>query len=296
MRRRVLARRGHRSDGSLPRTDGGERRADFRLDYGTVTYAIRCLDADRSVERALDRSLMARGHRCCQGSNPDWQLVVISDLTPISWLHQTMATITGRAVVVISAPVSTVALADLAAYQWVDHRRRGRRSLERLAVSIGDPAPPALVRSVPESLDRRIVPFAVLGLSGYFLLAAVLAVAVGIASVGSADVAGFAKPYPAPAVFLSGMVGAPFLAWAGSALLRRRIPLRALVVFVAVATLGNIVQVTVLAPDQPIWRQVELVASGPLLLLIFGRTFAAWLPPRKVRATGPTLAVNSPAW
>jgi hypothetical protein len=285
LRRRMLARRGYRV-GAQPQPAAV-----------TITYDIHCHELDGSVERVLDRALQAAGHRRAGSASADRQIFVLSNLTPISGLTQTLAQLGARAVVVISAPVSLTPLEDVERYQWVDLRRRNRRTLERLAASIG--GGPTLVSAelVPESLTRRVVPFAVLATGALCVIAAAAALATGIAGLAGADIGEFYGASHSLLRSLGALVLGALALWIATALVARRIPLRYFLagfVGVYLATLTTPWLLT--RATWAAWSALPTAVLTVVVLLVSWNTLAAWLPPRVVRANMPTLAPDNPAW
>ena len=213
MRRRMLARRGRRAGGPSNATR-------------SIAYDIACHELDRSVERGLDRALQARGHRRAGGARADREIVVLSDMTPVGGLGQRLAALGERAVVVIAAPVSVAGLEHAERHQWVDHRRRSRATLDRLAADIeGGPVSATRVEPVPESLGRRVVPAGVLVLGVLCVLAAAVDLGTGIGGLAGADTAAiYGAERSIPRSLAALLLGAAAL-WLAAALVARRIPM-----------------------------------------------------------------------
>lgn len=214
MRRRMLARRRYRAA------------AQPRLCAVSITYDIRCDELDGSVERALDRALHAAGHRRADSVRADRVIVLLSDLTPIDWLTQTLGQVDARAILVISTPISLAALHHIERYQWVDYRRCDRRALKRLAASIGGGATAVGAEVVPETFDRSVLPLAVIAACALCILTAAAGLARALAGFAGADfiTASGARP-PLEQSLGALSIGLASL-WIAMALVARRIPLR----------------------------------------------------------------------
>lgn len=113
------------------------------------------------MRRVLDAELQARNHRPVDDGSEDPQICIVSDLTPLMWLQDTLAQLNKHVILVISGPVSLDPLHDVERYHWVDHRRHRRRTLDNLAATIGSPPGPGADLVVPESLSARVVPLPV---------------------------------------------------------------------------------------------------------------------------------------
>jgi hypothetical protein len=285
MRRRMLARRGHRAS------------AKAQSSAVSVTYDVRCHELDESVERGLDRALQAAGHRRSDGASADRQILVLSNLTPIDWLNRTLAQLGRRTVVVISAPVSLAALEHFERYQWVDYRRRERRTLDRLAASIGGGSTAAGAELVPERFARRVVPLGVFVLSGLYVVNAAAGLGWGIVLLSGSDITTmYGGPRSSLLPLVVVLVGTPMFLWLALALATRRIPLRYLLALVIVNVLAIYAQTTLLYPDAPAGTRLLAPLVGPLMLLVCWTSLARWLPPRAVRSNVLTLAAVNPAW
>ncbi len=284
MRRRMLARRGQ---GPAAEPSPG----------ACITYDIRCDELDRSVELALDDALQAAGHRRVKGDEAEREILVLTNLTPISGLTPTLAQLGGRAVVVIASPISLAPIDDVERFQWVDHRRRNRRTLERLAATIGG-APTALGAAVvPESLTRRVVPLAVLATGALCVIIGAVDLATGIAGLAGADIGAiYGASHSLPRTLAAGVLGAVAV-WTAIALLGRRLPLRFfLACFATVFILTLATPWLLSGATWAAWAALPSTLVGVVVLLVCGRSLAAWLPPRGVRGRPPTLALDGPAW
>ena len=262
-----------------------------------ITYDIRCNELDRSVELTLDKVLQAAGHRRVHGDQAERQILVLSNLTPISGLTQTLAQLGGRAIVVIASPISLDPIDDVERFQWVDHRRRSRRTLERLAATIGGESTVLGTAVVPESFTRRVVPFAVLAAAALCVITATVDLATGIAGFAGADIGeiyGASHSLPrtlAACVFSAVAFGCVI------GLVDRRLPLRLfLPCFASVFILTLATPWLLSGWNWAAWAALPSALVGVVVLLTTVKPLAAWLPPRVVRTSPPTLALDGPAW
>jgi hypothetical protein len=259
-----------------------------------VTYDIRCHELDRSVERALDAALQAAGHRRVHAAGVDREILVLSDLTPLDGLPQSLAQLGARAVVVISAPISLAALEDVERYQWVDYRRRSVRTLEQIAATIGGESRVAGVELVPESLARRVVPLAVLAAAALCVFAASANLATGIAAVGGVDLYGTGR---LALRAIAGLVLGGVALWLAMALVARRLALRHFLTGFVTVYLVTVAMPVLLSPVPVVaWSAVPSAVLGCIVIVVCRKTLANWLPPRTVRANVPTLAAGNVAW
>ncbi len=282
MRRRMLARRGRGADAQPPPA------------AGSITYDIRGHELDGAVQRAVDAALQAAGHRRVHGPTADRQILVLSDLTPANGLTHTLKQLGARAVVVISAPISLAALSDAERYQWVDYRRRDRRTLDRMAAAIGGRSAVADLEVVPESLGRRVVPLAVLATATMCVIAAAANLGLGIAGLVGADIYGPAHSVPRSlgALLLGGLA-----LWLAMALAARRLPLGHLLAGVVSVYVVTVATPWLLSPVPWVgWGAVPTALLGLVVILASRKTLADWLPPRALRTSSPTLAAESGAW
>lgn len=285
MRRRMLAQRGYRA---------GSQAQPAAV---SVSYDIRCHELDGSVELALDAAQQAAGHRRVHSPSADRQILVLSNLTPIEGLAQSLAQFGARAVVVISAPISLAALQDVERYQWVDYRRRNGHTLDRLAASIGSEAPVVDVELVPESLSRRVVPLAVLAAGALCVIAAAVNLASGIAGLGGADIGAVYGASHATARTVAVLLLGGATLWIAMALFARRIPLRYFLVGFVSVYIVTLATPWVLTGST--WVGLSVLPGavlGAAMIFLGRQTLADWLPPRAVRANTPTLAPENAAW
>jgi hypothetical protein len=277
MRRRMHARRGRR-----PATDqqsGGV----------LITFDIRCHPYDAAVERALDGALHAQGHRR-EKANAERQLVVLSNLTPIDWLNETLAQLGERPVIVISAPVSLATVEHVGRYQWIDYRRRNPGTLRRLATSIGGATSSIGADLVPESLSRQVLPFAVLAVSAMYAISAAAGMSMGIAGLAGVD---FAQ---SPSTSFVPLLGGLFALGAALTLAPRRIPPRGFLALAVAAFVSTAVTNTLVYTGLPTWTDLVTFGMVPVVLMVSWKTFVGWLPARVVRANVATLAVGKGLW
>jgi len=284
MRRRMHARRGK---GPVDELSPG----------ACITYDIRCDELDRSVESALDSELQAAGHRRTDADQAEREILVLSNQTPIATLTQAFSQFGRRAVVVIASPISLAAIDDFERFQMVDHRRRRRSTLERLAATIGGASRVPGTTVVPESFTRRVVPFAVLAAAALSVITAAADLATGIAGLAGADVLEIYGASPSlPRSIAACGVGALEL-WTLTGLLGRRLPFR---LFLPCSAGGYVL--TLATPwlltraTWAAWAALPSALLGVVVFLVCGKSLAAWLPPRGVGARPPTLALDGPSW
>jgi MFS family permease len=283
-RRRMLARRGHRAAASSQPAGS------------SVTYDIWCHDLDRSAQRALDHALQAHGHRRAESGSADRQILVLSNLTPTDGLTQRLAQLGDRGIVVISAAVSLLGLEHAERYQWVDYRRRDRRTLDRLAASIAGGPTSVGSELIPESIGRRVMPFGVVAVAVVCVVVAAWNLASGIAGLLGVDIAEIygasQSRWRTLGVFA---VGAAAL-WLATALVTRRLALRYFLPGFAAVFLVTLVTPKLMSAKTPVWSMVPSALVGVVVLALSWKALAAWLPPRFARANGRTLAAAGPAW
>jgi hypothetical protein len=283
LRRRMLARRGHRMS-TMPQPSAT-----------STSFDIHCHERDASEQRALELALQHAGHRRAEGDNADHHILVLSNLTPLDWLNQALAHLGGEVIVLIATPVLLRALEHVERYQWVDHRRRRSRTLERLAASIGGGSGTFGADLVPESLDRPVIPIGVFLLCGWYGLSAALGLSSAIVLLGSADFRTMYGGPRSPLPLLLVALGVCLLLWAATAIVRRRIPLHYVFAIVVANSVAGVALTRLLYPDLSNWICLSAIV-GPLVLLISWRSLARWLPRRAVRSVVATLGVVAPAW
>ncbi|MEA2703586.1 MAG: hypothetical protein QOD63_1531, partial [Actinomycetota bacterium] len=188
-------------------------------------------------------------------------------------------------------------LEDIERFQWVAHRRRSRRTRERLTATAGGPSTALGAAVVPESLSRRVVPFAVLATGALCVLVAAADLATGIAGLVGADIGAlYGASHSLPRTLAAFVLGAVAL-WAAIALVGRRLPLH-----VFVASLATVFTLTLATPwllsraTWAAWAALPSALVGVVVLLVSVRSLAAWLPPRLVRGGRATLALDGPVW
>jgi hypothetical protein len=108
--------------------------------------------------------------------------------------------------------------------------------------------------------------------------------------------AGYGGPRSPLLPLVAAFAGGPLALWLGATLVRRRIPPRYLLVFVGVSVALAVGLTTVMYPDLPAWQRLGGVGVGPLVLLVYWRSLARWLPPRAVRSKAATLAEVNQVW
>ena len=273
MRRRRLARRGFQGL-SAPRA------------AGAITYALHCDGPDATVERALDAELQACGHRRVAADGADRQILVLSDLTPLAWLRQTLLRLSGPVIVVISAPVSLDELGSVERYQWVDHRRRRRRTLAGLAASISTTRAAAGAELVPESLRTRVLPPAIFFLCSGTAFAVAYTLATAIAIAAGLEIAGELSPAVSlPALFVTVAVAV----LAATLVATRRTTPRAYLALYAATSTGAAVYFQLQYPGDALWLLASVALSGLCVAAVW-RPLVDWLPRQRVDRTVPRLA------
>jgi hypothetical protein len=283
LRRRMLARRGYRG-GPAPRG------------MSAISYALHSSAPDTSVRRALDAALQARHHRPVEGGSADRQICVVSDLTPLAWLQDTLARLHGRVILVISAPVLLDALRNIERYQWVDHRRRRRRTLANLAATIGSSPGAVDTELVPERLSARVLPLPIFLFCGLYASTAAFMLASGVSMLVGADLGDvYGKP-PSLVTIPAAAVTCALPAYTGIVVATRRVSLR---VFLAlfVGTVATLVAFQrLMYPDARIWLVAVPVLFGIVYLAAAWRALAGWLPRDGVDRGVPRLAPAPTRW
>lgn len=270
LRLRMLARRGrYETTQPLSATAG-------------FSYDVSCDDSDRAVAAAIDRAMQERGHQRAHGRGARHQIVVLSNLTPIDWLAATLAKVSAP-VVVVSAPVSVDALDHVERYQWVDHRRRSQRTLQRLAATIGGQAAMDVEQPVPESLARPQFPIAVYALSCGFLLVAGTYASQILTGFDESSLPFIEGGRYAPVWSLVAFLLATGWGWGAVSLASRRISVRGFLALCAVLFVAHRATETLDLGD-PDAVVVDALAVGVMWLAARG-----WLPPRAVRRRVVTL-------
>lgn len=283
LRRRMLARRGYRR-GSAPET-------------APISYEIHASGPDASVRRALDAALQARKHRPdLAGGTADRQICVVSDLTPLAWLQDTLARVSGRVIVLISAPVSLDALGHVERYQWVDYRRRRRRTLSNLAATIGSPDPVGAV-VVPESLGTRVVPLPIFLFCLAYAGASAGAFAVGVSVLFGADFGAVYGEPPSPLITVPAVIGACALpAYTATVLATRQVSLRSFLVLLLGTIVAIIAFQRLLYPGMAVRMFFIPVLAGGFWLAVAWRALVGWLPRDGVDRVVPRLAAAPRRW
>jgi MFS family permease len=284
IRRRMLARRGHRA-GASSQPAGSP-----------ATYDIWCHDLDSSARRALDSALQAHGHRRAEGASADRQILVLSNLTPTEGLTQRLAQLGDRGIVVISAAVELLGLEHAERYQWVDYRRRDRRTLDRLAASIAGGPTSVGTELIPESIGKRVMPIGVLAVAVVCIVAAALNLATGIAGLFGVDIAeiyGASQSRWRALAILA--LGAAAL-WLATALVTRRLALRHFLAGFVAMFVATLAAPKLASAEMPLWTIVPTAVVGIVVLALSSKSLAAWLPPRSARSNGRTIAAHAPAW
>lgn len=207
-----------------------------------------------------------------------------------------LARLGDRGIVVVTASVALLGLERAERYQWVDYRRRDRRTLDRLAASIAGGRAAVGTELVPESIGRRVVPFGVLAVAVLCVIAAAWNLATGIAGLGGADISAIFGASPSRWRALGALLLGAAALWIATALMARRLALRHFVAGFAVVYLLTLATPKLVNADMPVWSAGPTVVLTLVVLALSSRTLAAWLPPRFVRSDNQTLAADGPAW
>jgi hypothetical protein len=279
LRARMLRRRGVR-----PRVETSAQ----------ITYALRCHELDSAVASNLDDALRRCGHRPAEARDADRGICVVSNLTPASWLAETLAEFRGRVVMVIAAAVPATALQDVSRYQWVDYRRRRPGTLANLASTIGGSTRNTTPELVPENLSARVVPFGILAVTVMYALSAITLVGTAVTRVAGTDpynrLLG-APPSPVTSIPLLA-VAISLSAGTAFALITRRVPPRIFLALFAASIASTVAVYLHHYPAAPAWTALTSPVIGAVVLAVAWRSIKNWLPARRVP---PNIARVAPA-
>jgi hypothetical protein len=201
-------------------------------------------------------------------------------------------------ILVISAPVSLDALHNVERYQWVDHRRRRRRTLANLAATIDSSPGAGDAELVPESLSARVLPLPIFFISLSYAGAAVTGLATGVSTLIGADLAAaYGKPPPPLITIPATAVACALPAYTAAVLATRRVSLRVfLALFVGTVAMLFAFQL-LMYPGMRVWLGLAgPVFWGGIFLAAGWRALSGWLPREGVDRGVPRLTPAPARW
>jgi TIR domain len=262
--------------GKVPRPDSSG---------GVRAYRLFAADDDAGVAEEVRRSLAVAGIE--EAADGERDVVVLTDRTPIGWLARDDLR---DPLAVVATSIALPVRGVLQRFQWIDYRRRRRRTLELLGRDLSTETAPdgetEAVPEVPERLQQFRLPAAIAVVE--WTLYAMTVLAAEVAAYGLALAASQGRRelvWPAAVCLVLAPVPFVLARW----LRRRRVTRRLLVGVMAVfwAALIGLGLDRVLQVMFPTWDRGSFSAASPMyvatsvvVVALAWRSLRRWLPPR----------------